>query len=45
MGAIPHPLVPDTLARLQGSGLEGRVVLVHLNHRWGGGGGGGGQAS
>jgi pyrroloquinoline quinone biosynthesis protein B len=27
---IPHPLVPDTVARLAGSGCE--VVLIHLNH-------------
>ncbi len=30
LGEIPHPLVPDTVARLAGARCE--VVLVHLNH-------------
>lgn len=29
---IPHPRVLDTLAALEGQGLEGRVVLIHMNH-------------
>lgn len=30
MGAIPHPLITDTLERL--NGLGDRVVLIHMNH-------------
>jgi pyrroloquinoline quinone biosynthesis protein B len=30
MGSIPHPLVTDTLYRLQG--LGDRVALIHMNH-------------
>lgn len=29
---IPHPLVPETMARLSAPKLAGRVLFIHLNH-------------
>ncbi|MEP6993514.1 MAG: MBL fold metallo-hydrolase [Acidobacteriota bacterium] len=29
---IPHPLVPETIARIAGRDLAGRLFFVHLNH-------------
>lgn len=32
MSQVPHPLVTDTLQRLQGVAAGTEVVLVHMNH-------------
>lgn len=32
MSQVPHPLIADTIKRLEGLTVETQVVLVHLNH-------------
>jgi pyrroloquinoline quinone biosynthesis protein B len=32
LAEIPHPMVKQTVARLRGDALKGRVFFIHLNH-------------